>query len=182
MPELSYNKQQQKERPAVRQLAEQFLNEELRGQLEPFLGYIEENKFPFSLARCNTYESKYKSKVVFRLEIAQGQACKHDVYAVKAFTADDRTHFRDRAEVQEKLEAYLNGLDDDMKEYYLAHQIRCRGCGKCKPGVELDILGRRYKSLCASNMYVMQVTNPSESDYEMIKRFIAARREHIARG
>ena len=53
MQDLSYNKRQQKERPSIRQIAAQFLRTEQQTQMEPFLQYIEENKLPFSLARCN---------------------------------------------------------------------------------------------------------------------------------
>jgi len=177
---LSYNKQQLKERPAIRQIAGEFLNDDLRAQLEPFLLYIEENKMPFTLARCNTYESKYKAKSVFRVEIALGQACVKDTYAVKVFTADDRNHFGNQTElIQEKLNRYLTGLGEELSDYYISHQSLCRGCGKCRPGVKLDILGKTYTGLCACDMYVMRVINPGERDYEMIKKFIAARRQHI---
>lgn len=193
MPDLSYNKRQQKERPSIRQIAQEFLSEELQAQLEPFLRYIEEKKFPFSLARCNTYESKYKGRPVFRVEIALGQACVRDTYAVKVFTAADKTHFREqkaqrennlehyKEQIENNLECYLDNLALDMAEYYLAHQSYCRGCGKCRPGVTLAIRGKAYLSLCASDMYVMRVTNPSESDFEMIKRFIDARRQYISK-
>lgn len=181
MPDLSYNKRQQKERPLIRQIAQEFLKEELQAQLEPFLRYIEEKRFPFSLARCNTYESKYKGSPVFRVEIALGQACVRDTYAVKIFTVADKTHFREpKEQIEENLERYLASLGPDMAEYYLARQSYCRGCGKCKPGVTLAIRGKEYPSLCACDMYVMRVTNPSESDFEMIKRFIDARRQYIS--
>jgi hypothetical protein len=177
---LSYNKQQLKERPPIRQIAERFLNEGLRARLESFLRYIEENKMPFTLARCNTYESKFKSKSVFRVEIALGQACVPNTYAVKVFTADDKNLSGNQPElVQEKLNAYLGDLGEEMAEYYVRHQSRCRGCGKCRPGISLDILGETYSGLCACDMYVMRVTNPDEADYEMVKRFIAARKRHI---
>ena len=55
----------------------------------------------------------------------------------------------------------------------------CRGGGKCKLGVQLDILGKTYSALCACDLYVMRVTNPDEADFEMIKKFIAARRQSI---
>ena len=177
---LSYNKKQLKQRPTIRQISEQFLNNDLRMQLEPFLLYIEENKFPFTLTRCNTYESKYKTKSVFRVEIALGQSCVQDTYAIKVFTADDRNHFNNQKElIQDKLNQYLNNLDEKMVDYYVSHQSLCRGCGKCKPGVKLDILGKTYSALCACDMYVMRVTNPDEADFEMIKKFIAARRQYI---
>lgn len=66
-----------------------------------------------------------------------------------------------------------------MAEYYVSHQSLCRGCGKGKPGVKLDILGKTYSTLCACGMYVMRVTNPGEAGFEMIKKFIAARRQYM---
>lgn len=180
MQNLSYNKRQIKERPSIRQIAEQFLSDDLQSQLEPFLLYIEENNMPFSLARCNTFESKYKSKVVFRVEIALGQACVRDTYAIKVFTANDKNHFKNPKEViQDKLNLYLKNSDGEMADYFVHHMSFCRGCGKCSPGVSLDILGKTYKGLCACDMYVMRVTNPSASDYDMIKKFISARRKFI---
>ena len=181
MQDLSYNKRQQKERPSIRQIAAQFLRTEQQTQMEPFLQYIEENKLPFSLARCNTFESRYKSKCVFRVEIALGQACIKDIYSVKVFTADDRNHFKNPKEpIEEKLNHYLNHAGDEMADYYVQHMWYCRGCGKCRPGVSLTIREKTYAGLCACDMYVMRVTNPSENDYEMIKKFISARRRWIA--
>lgn len=179
---LSYNKRQVKERPSMRQIAGQFLNDELQAQLEPFLCYIEENKMPFSLTRCNTYESRLKGKSVFRVEIGLGQACAKDIYAVKVYTAvDDRNHYGHQTElIQENLNAYLDRLDEDMVDYYLNHQSYCRGCGKCKPGIQLkNIRGKTYSALCECDVFVLRVNNPTEADYEMIKRFIEVRKQFI---
>ena len=179
---LSYNKQQLKERPTIRQIAERFLNDNLRSQLESFLYYIEENEMPLSLARCNTYQSNFKGKTVFRIEIANGQACRKDVYAIRVYTADDPDFYRseeNRVIIQNKLNHYLLPLENDMADYFINHLPRCRGCGKCKPGKTLEILGQTRSAVCACDMYAMRVNNPGEDDYSMIKKFISARKQHI---
>ena len=108
------------------------------------------------------------------------QACVKDTYAIKVFTADERNHFNNQAErIQDKLNRYLNNLDEEMVDYPVSHQALFRGGGKCKLGVQLDILGKTYSALCACVLYVMRVTNPDEADFEMIKKFIAARRQSI---
>lgn len=178
--ELSYNKRQLKERPAIRQIAEQFLNEDLRKQLEPFIQYIEENKIPFSLGRCNTYESKYKTKLVFRVEIANGQACQKDIYKVKVYIADFNFNDKDTMiDRQNKLDCYLNKIGKEMTDYYLTHLPQCRGCSKCKPGITMDILGITKSGICVSDMSAMYVINPNDEDFAMIKRFIEARKQYI---
>jgi hypothetical protein len=178
---LSYNKQFQKERPAIRTLATRFMGETLCAQLEPFLQYIEENKMPLSIFQCNTYQSSFKGKSVFRIEIANGQACMKDIYAVKVYTADNPCHYREenRLVVQDSIEQYLTSLENDMKDYFLNHLPRCRGCGKCKPGVNLEFFGQTYKTICACDMFTMRVNNPSEADYVMIQKFIDARKHFI---
>jgi hypothetical protein len=178
---LSYNKRQLKERPTIRQIAEQFLNDELRAQLEVFLQYIEGAKMPLSLNRCNTYQSNYKGKPMFRIEIANGQACQRDIYAVKVYAANDGAHFRDetKTNMEDAFTAYTSQLDDDMKDYFLSHFYRCRGCGKCRPGAKMSLFDKEYTALCACNVLVLRVDNPSADDYEMIKRLIAARKDYI---
>ena len=178
---LSYNKQFQKERPAIRTIAARFMNEALCVQLEAFLLCLEESKMPLSIARCNTYQSNFKGKIVFRIEIANGQGCSKDTYCVKVYTADDPCHFREdnRYDIQNKLEEYLSNLSYDMLDYSVKHLPRCRGCGKCKPGVKLDVLGNSFPGICACDMYAVRFNNPNESDYEMIKKLIAARRQYI---
>ena len=177
---LSYNKKQLKERPPIRQVSSQFLNENLQIQLEAFLQYIEENKMPLSLARCNTYQSNFKSKTVFRIEIAGGQACMRDVYAVRVYTAGDPGFYSaDNTVAQNEINAYLALLGNEMADYFIKHLPICHGCGKCKPGVKLEILGQSIVGVCACDKYAMRVYNPSETDYMMIKEFITARKQHI---
>ncbi|MDR0272297.1 MAG: hypothetical protein LBI27_03145 [Clostridiales bacterium] len=180
MPEkLSYNKIQLKERPSIRKIAAQFLNDGLLAQLEPFLQYVEENKMPFSLGRCNTYESKYKTKLVFRVEIANGQACTADTYAVKVYTVE-ASHFREenREAVKKQLNDYLSHLEDGMADYFIRNVAHCRGCGKCKPGTKVEILGQQ-KTVCSCDICTLKVINPDETDYVMIKKFIDARKNFI---
>jgi|GEM_PF-5357235 len=178
---LSYTKQQIKERPKTRQVAEQFLNNDLSGQLETFLQYIEENKMPLSLCRANTYESKYKGKVVFRVEIALGQACRKDTYAIKVYTADNPTHFREkeRETIQNQLNNYLTQFRNEMADCFINYLPRCRGCGKCKPGVKLEVLDKTQSGVCACDIYALRFTNPSVSEYALVKELISARRQHI---
>lgn len=179
--QLSYNKRQLKERPKIRQVAEQFLNDDLRGQLEAFLQYIEENKMPLSLCRANTYESKYKSKVVFRIEIALGQACAKNIYVLKVYTADDPIHFREekRTDIQDSINRYLTQFENNMVEKFVSHLPHCRGCGKCRPGVQLEVLDKPQPGICACDIYALRFTNPSEADFMIIKEFISARKKHI---
>ena len=148
---LSYNKTQLKERPTIRKIAEQFLNEKLRAQLEMFLQYTEQNKMPLSLCRCNTFQSNYKGNTVFRIEIANGQACQPDTYAIRVYTADNPCHYREenKESIQNSLNTYLLKLDVSMRDYFFEHLPRCRGCGKCKPGVALEVLGKRKSGICA---------------------------------
>lgn len=179
---LSYTKQQIKDRPNIRQVAEQFLNDNLRSQLENFLQYIKENKMPLSLCRSNTYESKFKTNTVFRIEIALGQACQKDIYSIIVYTDDNPCHYHEekRDIIQNQMNEYLTTLEnDDMVNYFVTHLPRCRGCGKCKPGITLDILGKSCPAVCACDMYAMRVVNPDETDYMMIKEFIYARKQHI---
>jgi len=181
MSELSYNKRFQQERPDIRTLAARFMNEMLCSQLESFVQYIEQNKMPLSIARCNTWQSNFKGKAVFRIEIANGQACMNDIYGIKIYTAGDPEHYRaeNRSIIQANLEQYLTSLESDMADYFKSHLPRCRGCGKCKPGVVLELFGRTHSAVCACYMYEMRVNNPDEVDYEMIKKFIDARKQFI---
>jgi len=177
---LSYNKQFQKERPDIRTLASRFMNETLCTQLELFLLYIEENKMPLSITRCNTYQSNFKGKIVFRIEIANGQACMRDKYAVRVYTAGDPGFYSDDNTVtQNEINEYLTPLGDEMADYFIKHLPRCRGCGKCKPGVKLEVLGQSIAGVCACDKYAMRVNNPGETDYVMIKKFIASRKQFI---
>ena len=178
---LSYNKQFQKERPAIRTIAARFMNETLCAQLESFLQYIDKNKMPLSIALCNTYQSNFKGNTVFRIEIANGQACMSDTYAVKVYTADNPCHYREenKATIQISIEQYLTPLGNDMTDYFMSHLPRCRSCGKCKPGVNLEFFGQIYPAVCACDMFAMRINNPNEADYVMISKFIDARKQFL---
>ena len=178
--QLTYWQKQLKERPSIRQLSEQFLNDDLYSQLEEFLQYIEKNKMPLSLCRCNTYESKFKGKTVFRIVIANGEMGQKDKYAIKIRTVRN-SHFSEdrRNEIQNSLNDYFSRLESNLSEYAVNHLSKCRGTCPCRPGIKLDILGKSYSGVCFSDISFIRINNPNEADYMIINKLIDIRRQNI---
>jgi len=178
--QLTYWQKQRKERPSIKQLSEQFLNDDLRLQLEAFLQYTEKNKMTLSLCSCNTYENKFKGQIVFRIIIDVGDGCRKDKYSIKIFTVN-HSHFSEnkRDVIQKDLSDNFTRLKDDLSEYAVNHLSKCRGTCSCKPGIKLDIFGKSYKGVCCNDINFIRIDNPTETDYLKIKDLIDIRKQNI---
>jgi len=74
-----------------------------------------------------------------------------------------------------ELNDFLMSLSDEMSEEFI-NGMRCHGCGGCKPGKKIEILGKQ-QIVCYRTDYCR--VNPTTEQFRWIEQFIHARRKHI---
>lgn len=56
----------------------------------------------------------------------------------------------------------------------------CHGCGSCKPGLDMTILGKAYHNACYNP--VIQLVNPDDLQLDLACKLVMLRRKAIAEG
>jgi len=165
-PSTLYEKQKA-ERPSVLEVARGLLSAELYGQLAGFVEFLRQNQMIPRIFTTNSFQVTYKGETVLRISISYVAHTVKDSYAVRIDTADE-TDIND----------FFMPLPDDMLDFYLKNVRRCQNChtkSRCA-NKAMVVLGRKVESYCNTGMYIC---NPTEQQYEYIKKFIMLRREYI---
>jgi len=148
------------EKPELEQLVD-LLPSNLKENMNVFIGACKERRMTPRWYATNSFNIKYKGKVVFRFRIFEEGIV--DIYFTVANKAD--------------LDEVLSGLPDRMREFYF---MNLRPCLHCNPthgnGRKINILGNEYFVCAEPEIFIK---NPTKEQIGYLIDFIDVRRENI---
>lgn len=161
---LTLYEKQKIEKPSVKELADEYLNDELNKQLSDFIAFLEQNKMIPRLYTTNLFQVTHKGKNVLKIRMANGPKLQKNIYTVSIGIAEAID-----------LNEFLMPLSNDMKNFYFNNIRLCQHCSKCPPK-SMTVLDKKIENYCETGI---GVNNPTEQQYEYIKKFVILRKEYI---
>ena len=155
--------EQKKAKPTIDELINELLDGEIKQSALSFLAFLTQNKMKPSWGAINSFNLSYKGKRVCIIKI--NKDCL-DIRCNTQYNNDFNECFAD--------------ADSDIKKLLLDSITYCFGCGTCKPGLDVTILGKELKSACFNP--VIRFENPDASQLECAKKLVMLRRKAIADG
>lgn len=160
---MSEYQAQKKEKPSIYELIERNLTGETKEDLLRFVSFLKENRMSPQWGSTNTYNLSYKNRRVCIIKIAENS---YQIWLNTQYNEDFNKYFADES--------------DDIKKYLLDKVVYCFGCGSCKPGLEIDLLGVPLKKACYNP--VIRMENPNEERLELARKLVLLRRKAIFEG
>ncbi len=111
----------------------------------------------------NSYNLSYKGRRVCIIKIGENS---YQIWLNTQYNEDFNEYFQEE--------------DDSTKDYLLSKIIYCFGCGSCKPGLDIDILGVEIKNACFNP--IIRMENPDAVHLELAKKLVLLRRKAIHEG
>lgn len=155
--------EQKKQKPSIDLLTEQLLKDELKEEALDFIAFLRENKLSPQWGAKNSFNTSYKTRRVCIVKINE-----------------DSLDIRVNTQYDGDFNACFGGDSERIKDYLLGQATFCMACGTCKPGIDMELLGREYKNLCFNP--VIRFENPDRELLELAKRLVLERKKAIAEG
>jgi hypothetical protein len=155
-----------KQKPVIEDIMQNVLNEEYKELALDFVKWMRENKMNPKWASANSWKVNYKGKVVCYIRTsgsADYNSLEDGSWHVNFRTLTDQVYNLDVSGEAIKL------IWDRVRN--------CNSCYKCKPGVNLTVNDKGFKSVCHSWLYIR---NPVNELLETVKKMIEAVRYSIA--
>ena len=157
---MSIALEQKNNKPTFEQLAD-FLPSKLKDNMYDLIESCKKLKMIPRWYATNSFNIKYKGKMVFRFRIFE------DGVVHLYFTVAKRVD----------LDSLLTDLPKDMQEFYFTNIRRCLHCNPAHgDGQKIQILNNNYW-ICAEPEIC--IYNPSKEQIEYLTKFITIRREYI---
>lgn len=154
---------QRKEKPSIYELIDKNLSDKLKEDLFGFLSFLKENRMTPQWGSTNTYNLSYKNRRVCIIKLAEDS---YQIWLNTQYNEDFNECFSDES--------------DENKEYLLGKMVYCFGCGSCKPGLNIELLGVEQKKACYNP--VIRMENPNEELLKLARKLVMLRRKAIAEG
>ena len=154
---------QKKEKPAIYDVIDKCLVGKAKDDLLGFVSFLKENRMTPQWGSTNSYNLSYKSRRVCIIKIADNS---YQIWLNTQYNEDFNEYFKNE-----------NGI---IKEFLLSKVVYCFGCGSCKPGLDIDILGVALKNACFNP--VIRMENPDDARLELAKKLVLLRRKAIYDG
>lgn len=154
---------QKKEKPSIYELIDKNLLGTSKDDLLSFVSFLKENRISPQWGATNTYTLSYKNRRVCIIKIAENS---YQIWLNTQYNEDFNKCFADDS--------------DDIKKYLLDKVVYCFGCGSCKPGLEIELLGVPQKKACYNP--VIRMENPSEEQLNLARKLVMLRRKAITEG
>lgn len=160
---MSEYEEQKKDKPDIDELIERLLRGRQREAAVDFVTFLRSNKMSPRWGAINSYNLGYKGRRVCIIKIAEN-------------------HFELRINTQynEQFNSCFSEESEQIRQYLRDSVTYCFGCGECKPGVTMELLGVTVENACMNP--VIKMENPDDEKLAPARRLVLLRREMIAEG
>lgn len=160
---MSEYQRQKKEKPSVLTMAEQLLESTIKEDLLSFVSFLKEQQMSPQWASTNSYSVSFRNRRVCIIKLAPN-----------SFQLWLNTQYND------DFNACFAQANEADKAFLLANVITCFGCGTCKPGLNIHILGTPFYNACYNP--VIRIINPNEEQLSLARQLVLLRRQAIRDG
>ncbi|WP_167956791.1 hypothetical protein [Anaerosporobacter faecicola] len=154
---------QKKIKPSIDNQIELYLVGKDKENLISFVSFLRQNKMSPQWGSTNSYNLSYKGRRVCIIKIEERS---YQVWVNTQYNEAFNSCF-----ANESLE---------IKTFLRDRITYCYGCGSCKPGLDMEILGVACKGACFNP--VIRMENPDEERLELARKLVMLRRQAIAEG
>lgn len=154
---------QKKAKKPIDEEVQEFLTGETRKYAEEFISFLRENKMSPQWGAKDSYNLSYKTRRVCIIKFSQGSF-----------------ELRLNTQYNEEFNDVFQDEPDEVQKFLLDTTISCFGCGTCKPGITMTLLGKPMKGLCYNP--VINMLNPDGKWLELAKKLVLLRKKAIAEG
>jgi len=160
---MSDYQEQKKNKPSIDELILKFLNGTERENLIKFVSFLRENKMAPQWGSTNSFNVSYKNRRVCIIKI-------------------NETGFRIWANTQynEEFNFWFAEETERKKEFLLSTITYCFGCGSCKPGLNINILGKQLQGACFNP--VIRMESPDAEMIDLAVKLVLLRKKAIQEG
>ena len=153
---MSFIKEQQKLKPKIEDIINEFLDGERLQNAQGFITYLRMNKLNPSYASYNAWWVNYKGKRLISLRVGCKESIRYGLTSGSWHIGHWLQGFN-----------FPDYICDDLKQFIWANTLPCIHCQSCAPGHSGDILGRHFKSIC-----YFRIENPDEEDLGFVKKLL----------
>jgi hypothetical protein len=161
--EMASYQEQKASKPAPEDIIQKSLNDDKKEGALDFVAYVKSLRMNPQWASTNSWTLNYKNKRVgyFRINESTGdwQVSIHSQY-------------------DEYFNELVSGESKDIQDFILNNITYCYKCSACTPGIDMVLLGKDLKKICATPG--IRLENPDETYRDFAKKLIMLRREAIA--
>lgn len=153
--------EQKETKPRIEDMVNNYLYGQLKNDAIDFVNFLKTNKLSPQWASTNSYALSYKSRRVCIIKINEEE-----------WTLWLNTQYND------EFNACFAGEQEDMQKILLSQLVYCHSCGKCAPGHNITILGKKTQNACYCP--VIRLTNPNQLELNCAKKLVLLRKTAIA--
>ena len=154
---------QRKSKPSVEETVEKYLQGTAKERALRFVSFLRENKMAPQWGAVNSYNVSCKNRRVCILKINES-----------GFQIRVNTQYND------DFNAFFSEESDETKEYLRASVSHCFGCGGCKPGLDIEILGKRFADACCNPS--IHISDPDDEMLALAEKLVLLRKQAIKDG
>ena len=152
---------QKKAKPSLEQTLECCKNDTMKEETLEFAQFLLSNKMKPQWGAKNSYNVSFKSRRVCIIKINEN-----------GFEIRANTQYND------DFNECFSGESESMKKLLLDSVTYCFGCGTCKPGLDVEMLGKKLTGACFNP--VIKFENPDREQLELAKKLVLLRKKAIA--
>jgi len=160
---MSEYQEQKKTKPSIEEIIDKYLQADEKKNVLRFVSFLRENKMAPQWGSTNSYNVSYKNRRVCIVKINESGF-----------------HIWVNTQYNEDFCNYLSEESYVVKAYLLSTITYCFGCGSCKPGLDIEILGEQFKGACYNP--VIRMENPDEEKIELAQKLVLLRKQAIKEG
>ncbi len=157
-----YEKQKQN-KPLINDLINENLSGKLKEDAHNIVMFLRDNQMSPQWGAKNSYNTSYKSRRVCIMKINK-----------------DGFELRINTQYNEDFNDFFSDKNEHIRSFLLDNVTYCFGCGSCKPGHDIVILGKELKNACLNP--VIRLEYPNEMLLDLAKELVLLRRKAIYEG
>lgn len=160
---MSEYQQQKKAKPPIEETIDRYLTGEKKVRALAFVTFLRENKMSPQWGSTDSYNVSHKNRRVCILKFGENG---FQIWANTQYNEDFNAGFEEESE--------------ENKAFLRSTIVHCFGCGSCKPGLGMEILGQQVTDACYNP--VIRLADPDGERLELAKKLVLLRRQAIRQG
>lgn len=160
---MSEYKNQKQNKPTIDELIEINLNGDVKNDAQYFVKFLRDNKISPHWGAKNSFNVSYKNRRVCIIKVNS-----------------DKFELRVNTQYNQDFNECFQNQGEEIKRFLLDNLTYCFECGSCKPGIDIEILGKRLKNACYNP--VIRMENPNELLLDCASKLVLLRKNAIKEG
>ena len=155
--------EEKKRKPSIDETIEKYLEGKSKEDAHAFVSFMRDNRMAPQWGSINSYNCSYKSRRVCIIKVNENG---YQIWVNTQYNEEFNSCFAEESE--------------ENKKFLLSTITYCFGCGSCKPGLDIELLGVQLKSVCFNP--VIRLENPDDIKFRLARKLVLLRKQAIHEG